>query len=211
MELYFLRHGDAEVALFNTPRADFESGLSEIGAEDVLKGALAMKMFITKFDIIFTSPLKRAVQTATIYGKVFKCTDRIKKLDALMPPGNLRALLETIAFQGNFERVLCVGHEPSLGIMATEILTGIEEENMFPLKKAGIMCIEMKKPQIDAESELLYLVHPMFLAKIGEVPFKSAMYAGFLDTSHDIEPESQQSGTGDMDEADAPSLEDLQL
>ncbi len=210
MELYFLRHGDAEVSLFNTPRADYERNLTELGAEDVLKGALAMKMFVNRFDVIYTSPLKRAVQTASIFGKVFKCSDRIKKLDALMPPGNLRSLLDTIAFQGNPEKVLCVGHEPSLGIMATEILTGIEEENMFPIKKGGVLCIDMKKPHVDAESELLYLVHPMFLGKIGEVPFKSAMYAGFLNNNSD-EEQSEVSESEESDENYDSSPGDIQL
>jgi phosphohistidine phosphatase len=207
MELYFLRHGDAEVSLFNTPRADFERSLTELGAEDTLKGALALKMFVDKFDMIYSSPLKRAMQTASIYSKVFKCPDRIKKLDALMPPGKLHDLMETISFMDKPEKILCVGHEPSLGMMATEILTGIEEENMFPLKKGGIMCINMKKPHVDAESELLYIVHPMFLAKIGEVPFKSAMYAGFLAENG----QEQSASESEENEEYSPIPGDIQL
>jgi len=168
MEIYFLRHGDAEIALFKTPRADFERNLTEYGIIQLTKEALGLKQFVDGFDIIFTSPLVRAVQTAGIFGKIFKCEEKIITLDALAPPTNLNELMESIAIQGDIERVLCVGHAPSLGEMATEIITGIEEDRMLPLSKGGLLCIEMDRPDLSAESKLLYLLHPMFLVKLGE-------------------------------------------
>ncbi|MCD4785144.1 MAG: histidine phosphatase family protein [Candidatus Eremiobacteraeota bacterium] len=168
MELYFLRHGDTEIALFKTQRADYERKLTEYGIIQLAKEALGLKQFVDGFDIIFTSPLVRAVQTAGVFGKIFNCEDKIITLDSLAPPTNLEELLESIAFQGDLERVLCVGHAPSLGEMATEIITGIEEDRMLPLKKGGLICIEMDRPDPSAESKLLYFIPPMFLVKLGE-------------------------------------------
>jgi len=167
MELYFLRHGDAEIPLFKTPRADFERNLTEIGIKDTLEEAFGLKEFTPGFDVIFTSPLMRAMQTAAIFGEIFDCNEKIKQLNALAPPGDLVDLLESIALEGDVERVLCVGHAPSLGTMATEILTGIDEENFYPLRKGGLLCMELEHPALDSEAHLIYLLEPIFLKRIG--------------------------------------------
>lgn len=169
MELFFLRHGDAEISLFKTPRADFERNLTEYGQVEILKEAMAMKMFIEDFDVIFTSPLYRAVQTASIFAKVFRCDDRLKITNSLEPPASLEDLLEAVALEGEVERVLCVGHAPSLGLMATELVTGMVEERLFPLKKGGLLCIQLESPDQSAEAELLYLLDPIFLSRMGEL------------------------------------------
>lgn len=172
MELYFLRHGDAEVALFNTLRADYERNLTEYGREEIILEAFGLRSFIDTFDVIFTSPLKRAYQTAEIFAKVFQCEDKLKVLRALEPPVSLDDLLEAVTLEGEVERVLCVGHAPSLAEMATEIITGMEEERFYPLKKGGLICIHMEEPDLKSEAELQYLLEPMFLSKLGEMILK---------------------------------------
>lgn len=200
MELYFLRHGDTEIALFKTPRADYERKLTEYGIIQLAKSALGLKQFVDGFDIIFTSPLVRAIQTAGIFGKIFECEDKIITLDSLAPPTNLEELMESIAFQGDdIERVLCIGHAPSLGEMATEIITGIEEDRMLPLKKGGLLCIEMDRPDLSAESKLLYLIHPMFLVKLGEAYGKEKDLAD-EEYDEDMEEDMDAESSVDMQE-----------
>ncbi len=169
MEIYFLCHGDAEIPLFKTPRADFERNLSEHGIAGIMNEAYGLKEFIPGFDIIFTSPITRAMQTADIFAEVFDCHDEVHKLIALAPPGDIEGLMEAFAFLGDVERILCVGHSPSLEIMATEIITGLEEERLFPLKNGGILCFRMEKPQLHSEAEIEYLMDPIFLIKLGEM------------------------------------------
>lgn len=169
MEIYFLCHGDAEIPLFKTPRADFERNLSEHGIASIMSEAYGLKEFIPGFDMIFTSPITRAMQTADIFAEVFDCHDEVHKLIALAPPGDLEGLMETFALAGDVERILCVGHSPSLEIMATEIITGLEEERLFPLKNGGILCFRLEKPQLQSEAEIEYLMDPIFLIKIGEM------------------------------------------
>ena len=174
MEIYFLRHGDAEIPLFKTPRADYERNLTEHGIKTTLEEAFGLKEFVPGFDVVFTSPIVRAVQTASIFGEVFNCIDEVRKLDALLPPGDIEALMEAIALMGDVERVLCVGHSPSLEMMATEIITGLEEERLFPLKTGGILCFRIEKPQLHAEAEIDFLMDPVYLVRIGQTSgFKS--------------------------------------
>ena len=169
MEIYFLCHGDAEIPLFKTPRADFERNLSEHGITGIMNEAYGLKEFVPGFDVIFTSPITRAMQTADIFAEVFDCHEDVQKLIALAPPGDIEGLMETFALEGDVERILCVGHSPSLEIMATEIITGLEEERLFPLKHGGILCFRMEKPQLHSEAEIEYLMDPIFLIKLGEM------------------------------------------
>lgn len=169
MEIYFLCHGDAEIPLFKTPRADFERNLSEHGIASIMNEAYGLKEFVPDFDVIFTSPITRAMQTADIFAEVFDCHDEVHKLIALAPPGDIEGLMETFALAGDVERILCVGHSPSLEIMASEIITGLEEERLFPLKNGGILCFRMEKPQLHSEAEIEYLMDPIFLIKLGEM------------------------------------------
>lgn len=169
MEIYFLRHGDAEIPLFKTPRADFERNLSEHGIASIMNEAYGLKEFIPGFDVIYTSPIIRAMQTADIFAEVFDCHEDVHKLIALAPPGDIEGLMETFALTGDVERILCVGHSPSLEIMATEIITGLEEERLFPLRNGGILCFRMEKPQLHSEAEIEYLMDPIFLIKLGEM------------------------------------------
>ncbi|MFP4499211.1 MAG: phosphohistidine phosphatase SixA [Vulcanimicrobiota bacterium] len=168
MELYFLRHGEAEDAMFNTPDADFERNLTEKGMNDLILEAFGLKQIVDRFDVILTSPLVRAVQTASVFGKVYECEDRIIEAGVLKPPCLLADLLETLALQGRVHRVLCVGHTPSLGELATELLTGIEEEDFFRFQKGGVLRMDISSPTVDTETRLVYFLSPGILMKMGE-------------------------------------------
>lgn len=170
MEIFFMRHAEAESAIFNTPEDDFERNLTVRGQKDTLMVAVGLKKIVKNFDLILTSPLNRAYQTALIVAEVFKCTDRVLDTQALAPPCTIEQLFETIALQGKLKRVLCVGHEPYLGMMATEIITAIEEENFFPFKKCGLMRMDINILHPDEDAKMVLYIPPIILKKLGEVP-----------------------------------------
>ncbi len=174
MEIYFLRHGQAEAPLFNTPEEDFERSLTEQGQKDTLMHAVGLKKIVKYIDVILTSPLFRAYQTASIYADVFQCSDAIVETQSLAPPSHLADLLEVIAQQGDVKKILCVGHEPYLGMMATELITAIEDESFFPFKNGAVLRIDMESPILHEEAKLVYFLHPSVLKKLGEVPDKDS-------------------------------------
>jgi broad specificity phosphatase PhoE len=69
MKLYFVRHGqtNSNAQAINQPATDSNKPLNEVGSQQV--NSLAEELKIVDFDIVITSPFKRAVQTAAIINK----------------------------------------------------------------------------------------------------------------------------------------------
>ncbi len=87
MGLFILGHGEAGKRL-SSASSDFDRPLTIIGKREVTDLAKSLKDFGVKFDLIITSPLKRAYQTASIVAMIFKRENRMENWDELKPEGN---------------------------------------------------------------------------------------------------------------------------
>jgi len=139
VELYFLRHAEAEA---KTPGIkDADRALTEEGRRVIDRVAGGLKRCMVRFDIIFTSPLLRARQTAGILADTSSTTSGPVETDALLvgsPPGKLAAELRG---RKGLESILFVGHEPHLG-GCISWLTGKSEEET-KLKKGACAKVEI--------------------------------------------------------------------
>jgi len=111
MNLYLIRHGDAEP--ISTSKSDFDRKLTPKGKEAIKKASEGWKKIITSFDIIASSPLTRAVQTAEIIASVYGHKEKIitdKRLTSGCRPEDV------IDFVKSFDEdeIVIVGHEPDL-------------------------------------------------------------------------------------------------
>ena len=142
MELYFLRHAEAEAkapGMEDVDRALTEEGRKVIGR--VIEG---LKRDGVRFDIIFTSPLFRARQTAEILANTLSPAGGTVVTNALLvgsPPSELVAELKG---RQVLRIILIVGHEPHLG-MCIAWLTGKGEEET-KLKKGACARVEVTSP-----------------------------------------------------------------
>jgi len=110
MELFLMRHG------FSNPSdKDPEEGLTQDGIDMIKKIASSLKKININFDIILTSPKKRAIQTAEIVAKEFSFPkEHIIETDKLYP---LTPAEETLDFLSNFKEYksfFIAGHLPSI-------------------------------------------------------------------------------------------------
>jgi phosphohistidine phosphatase len=122
VELFILRHGKAEARVLGSNDAD--RALTGQGEEEIKKiGNWTGAMGYT-FDVIATSPLKRAMQTAKIIGTTTKQEHKVQVWDVLSPGGDLNALSRQIEVIGVDRSVLIVGHEPMLSIFISRIISG---------------------------------------------------------------------------------------
>jgi phosphohistidine phosphatase len=71
MELFILRHGEAGKRL-SSAIGDRSRPLTSTGNAEVLEEARALKSIGIKFNVIVTSPLKRAYETANIVANIYK-------------------------------------------------------------------------------------------------------------------------------------------
>ncbi len=67
-----------------------------------------------QFDLIASSPLKRALQTASLVGTEVGYDQKIQVTDALSPEASVAKFQEFIAGLEKYENVLLVGHNPNL-------------------------------------------------------------------------------------------------
>lgn len=108
MELFILRHGDAEKGY-----PDSQRQLSDQGRQQVIKQAQQHSQSLATIESVITSPLIRAGQTAelVISQASIHCQPQIA--DCLLPNAQV-ARVEQLLEKNNSQRLLLVGHLPLL-------------------------------------------------------------------------------------------------
>jgi phosphohistidine phosphatase len=135
MDLTILRHG---IAVGRNPGVpDGRRELTPKGAKKIHGIAHAMRALSLTFDLILTSPLLRARQTAEIVAEELDMAHHLEVTPLLLPETALRELIDEIRLRKR-ESVLLVGHEPALSRLVSLLLAG-GEDMAVTIKKGG-MC-----------------------------------------------------------------------
>jgi phosphohistidine phosphatase len=153
MELYFLRHGEADWPEWK--KSDDERPLTKRGKREMRDVAKFLDRLKVRPNLIVTSPLPRAAQTAEIAADYLKA--KLRK-DELLAPGFGPSKLPTVLKRHGARVLMLVGHEPDFTQVISE-LTGAS----LKLSKAGVALLD-----VDPESEegkLLWLFPPKFARK----------------------------------------------
>jgi phosphohistidine phosphatase len=148
---------------------DEDRTLTEAGAKKMLQTAEGLHRlgFVPK--LLLSSPLIRALQTAEILVQVFGKDVKMKTAAYLAPAGNHRELhREILRCENRLESLMIVGHQPSLGEIAGEIVCG-SPECRIDMKKGGICVIETESAEGSLRGRLIALLTPSILRKMGSV------------------------------------------
>ncbi|MGB3636997.1 MAG: phosphohistidine phosphatase SixA [Rivularia sp. (in: cyanobacteria)] len=163
MELYFIRHGIAQEA--TSFFKDEQRSLTEQGRTKTQKVAQRLKDLDLSFDLIATSPLVRAQQTAEILVSI-GLSSQLEQCSHLAPGGSAEGWVEKWLKPKNYPPSTClglVGHQPCLSNWA-EILIWGEVKNSLILKKAGIIGIEIPSAApIMGRCQMFWLTPPRYL------------------------------------------------
>lgn len=166
MELIIVRHGIAEDRedFLKKGQEDYFRPLTLKGRKKMQKVAVRMREVVKEIDLIVSSPLTRARQTAEILSQIYFDT-KVVEVPELVPHSPPQAFLKWMRSQGRTaRRIAIVGHEPHLSSFASYMLTG-KVESFIDLKKSGIIGLEFESfQQAEAgRAQLLYSVPPKFL------------------------------------------------
>ena len=135
MKIFLIRHGHAVDG--DQQLADGERYLTKKGRKAVREVGRALRKAGISFDVVLTSPLVRAVQTAELIAEQASYDGVIEVLPSLLPIGPIDVAAAAIQQRGH--SVAVVGHEPSISALAG-LLTG---SGHFPsLRKAQVICIQ---------------------------------------------------------------------
>lgn len=161
-QLYLIRHGLA--GDFGDYADDNLRPLTKEGQEKTRQVARRLSQLHLRFDLIVTSPLVRAKQTADILLEMGLATHLEESRD-LAPGGRFEDWLTWLADwqQSNQPTLALVGHEPTLSHWAEHLIWG-DATGRLVLKKAGVIGLTVPESGNPVgNSELFWLTPPRLL------------------------------------------------
>jgi phosphohistidine phosphatase len=151
MRLYFLRHGAADWPDWDQP--DDERPLTKAGRKEMHAVGELLTALNAQPDIILTSPLPRAAQTADIAAEHLKIRAREEKL---LAPGFRVEDLTRLLRKYPQQILMLVGHEPDF----TQVIAALTGASL-KLSKAGVALVDLNLQK----GKLLWLFPPKFARK----------------------------------------------
>ena len=158
MKLYFLRHG------ISWDRSEWSGSehdrpLTREGEEKMKLIGDALLKWSVKPDLILTSPLTRAHQTAVIVAATLQARHGMEVDERLGPGFDGEALAEILREHSGLKSLMLVGHEPGLSRAVDSVIGG----GSISLKKGGLACVKLDDP-LSLKGELTALIPPRILA-----------------------------------------------
>lgn len=112
-------------------------------------------------DVVLTSPLTRASETASILLEAWSPLPKVKVIEALAPGNTPADTMAALAAYSRTARVALVGHEPDLGELAAWL---IGSKRPLPFKKGGVARIDVDLPARPNSGRLIWLVTPKIMS-----------------------------------------------
>jgi phosphohistidine phosphatase len=156
MKLYFLRHGLADRAEWDGD--DFERPLTEKGKARMAREADTLAKLGLEVDLILSSPLTRARQTAEIVARRLGLADRLQIDERLSPGFALGALAKILEAQAKRQALLLVGHEPDFSETIGALIGG----GQVLCKKGALARVDLC-PEHPPRGHLVWLIPPSVL------------------------------------------------
>ena len=161
MYIYFLRHANAgQKKLKNDDKRPLDKeGIEQSGHIGRLLSALDIHP-----DLIISSPLKRAMQTASLVANELGYEEKIQAEPALRPAASFDAFRELLRHCGKEESIIVVGHNPNLSRFLALLISNGASDNWVDMKKGSVARVDHSAKR----STLDWLITPK-IAKMGYV------------------------------------------
>ena len=142
---------------------DSERPLTPEGRAEMQKIAKSLKTVGLQIDRIYTSPLRRARETAEIAARILEIPV-LEEWDELKPDGSKAAVYRKLARLEQNSRLVLVGHEPYLSSMMGEII-GTKDVRLS-LKKGGLGKVRITSFTPRVSGELRWLLTPKIITRM---------------------------------------------
>ncbi len=151
MRLYFLRHGLAADRETWTGD-DFDRPLTDQGKERMAREAATLVKMSLDLDVILTSPLVRAYQTAEIVAQQLNQTDQLVQDERLSPGFGSNQLAKILKTYPEAQALMLVGHEPDFSQVIGDLIGG----GRLTCKKGSLACVELTDRSL--HGDLVWLI-----------------------------------------------------
>jgi phosphohistidine phosphatase len=161
-KLYLIRHAIAEERGDAWPD-DNRRPLTTAGAARMRRAARGLARLGVRLDVVLTSPLVRARQTAEIVAGAFTPKPPIFVADGMAPSGTYADVLVDLQKHGKRRNIALVGHEPNIGELAAR-LAGSRRALEF--KKGAVCRIDLDSLPPAKPGQLRWFATPAILRSI---------------------------------------------
>lgn len=144
MIIYFLRHASAGEPASN-PKKDEKRALDELGVEQCGNVGRALAALDVQVDVMISSPLKRAAQTASLVGNEISYEGKLQLEDALRPGASFADFRRLLDKYGNYDAIMVVGHNPNLSEFLGRCIGETGCEAIVDLKKGAVAKVERSR------------------------------------------------------------------
>lgn len=179
MKIYLIRHAEAVAGSPGLP--DERRYLTPEGRVSFRKTARTMLKKGVEPDLILTSPLIRAVQTADILAEQLSYIGLLPVATELAPGFDLEGLRKLLASFRPVRELVLVGHEPDMGMLVSTLASF---EGEFRFKKGMAVKLKLDPAALDVPATLSWVAEGKKLLPAEEVVPK---YRGEADPDEERE------------------------
>lgn len=163
--VYLVRHaiaGPAPAGMSNCDRA-----LTSDGKRKMRRIAAGLKRLSVAPDVVLSSPLRRAAETAAVVVDVLGLEAPVEVYPPLAPGHEAIEVLQGLRPHRAAHELMLVGHEPDMGLLASHLLTGSAHLARLPFKKGGVAAIRVSTIPPRGAGELLWFMTSKQLRAVG--------------------------------------------
>jgi phosphohistidine phosphatase len=143
MTVYFLRHASAGKKMLNSQK-DERRPLDEEGVLQARYIGRMLAALDVQVECIISSPLKRALQTASLVANELAFENPVHTEDALRPEATFDQFQEMLADYRKHEAVIVVGHNPSFTEFFSKTISENSGTAQVEFKKGAVAKIELR-------------------------------------------------------------------
>ncbi|HEY6352051.1 MAG TPA: phosphoglycerate mutase family protein [Candidatus Angelobacter sp.] len=143
MIVYFFRHASAGKSLHD-PKKDARRPLDEEGLLQARYMGRMLASLDVQIDHIVSSPLKRALQTASLAANELAYEAPIRLDEALLPESGFDQFRALIARLKKYDTIIVVGHNPSFTEFLSKTISGSSGAAQIEFKKGAVAKVEMQ-------------------------------------------------------------------
>jgi phosphohistidine phosphatase len=142
MTIYFLRHASAGKKMLN-PKKDERRPLDEEGILQARYVGRLLASLDVQVEHIVSSPLNRALQTASLVANELAHEPAVRLEAALRPESDYARFKEMLSRYRKYDAIIVVGHNPTESEFLSKIVSSSSGTAHIDLKKGAVAKVEL--------------------------------------------------------------------
>jgi phosphohistidine phosphatase len=141
MIIYIVRHASAGQSVSN-PKKDEKRPLDPTGIDQCGFIGRALASLDAQPEVIISSPLKRATQTASLVGNELGFEGKLLLDPAMKPEASFSDFRRMIEKYSKYESIMVVGHNPSITDFLARLIAKSGSQALIDFKKGAVARVE---------------------------------------------------------------------